>query len=97
MMLKTKEFAAAVGVSVKTVERYVAAKKIIPLRTPGGHARFTHEDIEQWHDLKEQSRGSRSVEKSTTPTGPSPASPSLGDYLFVQNLLAKRRIVSQRS
>jgi hypothetical protein len=38
--LSAREFAAAVGVTTRTVTRWVSAGKIVPVRTVDGHLRF---------------------------------------------------------
>ena len=46
-LLKTGEFAQAVGVVPETVRRWIAAGKIKPQWTLGGHARFTEEHVRE--------------------------------------------------
>ena len=54
--LTTSEFAAAKGVTARTVQRWIAEDNVVPaLRTAGGHARFSEDQICQ--DLFEESRG----------------------------------------
>lgn len=40
------EAARRLGVSVRTLDRAVAAGKITPKRTPGGHRRFDPDDVD---------------------------------------------------
>lgn len=44
--LSTKEAADAAGVSVRTLYRYEEAGRISSVRTPGGHRRYWHEDVD---------------------------------------------------
>jgi excisionase family DNA binding protein len=46
-MRTTREFAAQIGVDRRTIFRYVAAKKIIPVRLDGGF-RFKQSDIDEF-------------------------------------------------
>jgi excisionase family DNA binding protein len=47
-MVTTREFARQLGVkSTRTILRYVAAKKIVPIRLDGGF-RFRQSDIDQF-------------------------------------------------
>jgi excisionase family DNA binding protein len=44
--LTAAQAAARIGVSVRQLTRYVAAGLISPERTPGGHRRFSSEDVD---------------------------------------------------
>jgi excisionase family DNA binding protein len=45
--LSVGSFARELGVTTRTVERWIAAKRVTPAwRTLGGHARFTWEQVE---------------------------------------------------
>lgn len=45
--LTTQQAANYLGVSVRTLDRYVDAGKIRPFRLPSGHRRFRLADLEQ--------------------------------------------------
>lgn len=52
MHLTRPQFAKRVGVSARTIERAMNAGKIRPSHfTPGGHARFTEDQVEEWLNL----------------------------------------------
>lgn len=44
--LTKAEAAQRLRVSIRTLERYVAAERITPLRTPGGRPRFIAAEVE---------------------------------------------------
>lgn len=46
-LLSPAEAAGRLGVSVRTLDRYVAQGLIRPLRTPGGHRRFRPADLDR--------------------------------------------------
>jgi len=91
--LSTSQFAKTVGVSTRTVERWVANGKIQPMRTPGGHSRFTAKDIEDWFKLSEPSVESKNENPSSEKSSSSLKPPSREAYRFIQQALAKRRIL----
>lgn len=45
--LTATQAAARIGVSVRTLDRYVEAGRITPMRTPGGHRRFDPIDVDR--------------------------------------------------
>lgn len=78
--LTMSQFADALGVSTRTVQRWIANGQVVPAhRTLGGHARFTEAQVAEV-------RGR--IAK--------PASGPNNDYEFVRKLIAKRRIVARR-
>lgn len=44
--LSTAQAAQVAGVSIRTIDRYVADQRLSCLRLPSGHRRFRREDVE---------------------------------------------------
>lgn len=44
-LLSPAQAADELGVSLRTLDRYVAQGRIVPARTPGGHRRFRRADL----------------------------------------------------
>jgi excisionase family DNA binding protein len=56
-LLTTSELAKALGLSLRSIQRYIAAGHITPeLTTPGGHHRWNLDDVR--NQLREQRRRS---------------------------------------
>jgi excisionase family DNA binding protein len=45
--LSTAEAARIAGVSVRTIDRYVAAERLACMRLPSGHRRYRRDDVER--------------------------------------------------
>jgi excisionase family DNA binding protein len=45
-LLTAAQAAERLGISVRTLDRYVEAGRITPRRTPGGHRRFDPADVD---------------------------------------------------
>ncbi|NYZ11188.1 excisionase family DNA-binding protein [Azospirillum sp. RWY-5-1] len=90
--LTIAEFAAALGVSTRSVERWVSQGLVSPAwRTPGGHARFGRDQIEE---LKAKGKG-----RKPPPPEPEPLSDAeklrqaeLHASRWIARFLVKRRI-----
>jgi len=97
--VRVSEFAAAVGVSVRTVTRYVSEGKFTPsYRTKGGHMRFGREKIQEWLDLKGQARGStRGKTASIMLAGTTSAQGKQSASAYVREIVLRRRLVSRSS
>lgn len=95
--MRISEFAAAVGVSVRTVTRYVNEGRFAPTyRTEGGHMRFGKEKIREWLDLSDRGRGSiREKTESITLVGTTTAQEKQSASAFVREITLKRRLVSR--
>lgn len=95
-------FAKACGVSTRTIQRYVADKKIQPVgHSEGGHMRFGKHQIEEfnatWRDPRGTPRGFKRGRASTTRTGTTRAADRQSASRFVRETALKRKIVSQNS
>jgi hypothetical protein len=95
------EIAKMLNVSTRTVERYIAAGFFgePSSTTKKGRPRFTREQIEKilWQDPSVQSRGWIRETAFGTPIGMTRRSDGRSASRFIQETLAKHRIVSRRS
>ena len=96
------QFAAFVGLSYRTIQRYLADGRLQPHhRTPGGHARFTPEQKEAFvcREPQERCPGSKCEAASTTSIGtPRPRIPKARDgrsaLAFARETRLRRKLAS---
>lgn len=103
--MTSAQFAAFVGLSYRTIQRYLADGRLQPAhRTPGGHARFTADQKELFicRDPRETYPGLKSEAASITSTGTGrPRIPKPRDgrsaLAFARETLLRRKLASQPS
>jgi excisionase family DNA binding protein len=99
-MLTVAQFAQAVGVSRNTVARWVKAGQVVPaLRTVGGHARFSPEQVESLKCLDQGLKYRNSLPETVCikSHGMTRSDVEQNAYRFAQEMMLKRGIVTRRS
>lgn len=97
-ILTTSQFAEALGVSTRTVERWLAAEKVKPAwRTPGRQARFTQAQVDALacpdRDVKLHGSNDGEAEPST-PSGTTPPPGNEEASAWARKKRAKRDVAS---
>lgn len=101
-MMSIGEFAAACGVTTRTIQRYVHSGKLAPTeRTAGGHMRFDKSKVKEfkdtWRDPRGRPRGYSPETVSFMSIGTNLTPAKQDASRFVQQTLARRKLVSRNS